>query len=323
MTSRLSSLLVRDGVIGVKRMEKAFQRQVLFGGALDTILLEMKEISEQRLVQYLSLATGLPPATARELDATDPRAIEVCPREAAEQFQVVPLSFEGDALRVLARDPVDLGALEDLASELGVPVQPFVAPEFRFELAFDRAYGRKSDARFTRIADMVKSEAPSTPVGRSQSVVVEASALASGTGTTPVVTSAPAPAPAGEPSSRSTLLFSGVAVQQQIERRLGPPVPDGVVSSAIDADLTPPEITMELPEELGGGVVERVGPHDTQRIPFTPEDSRASEIASGEIQDEEIAAAARRSARAAAVRPTRSVETAPLTPAEAHALLEQ
>src|SRR5690606_3587712 len=171
MTSRLSSLLVRDGVIGVKRMEKAFQRQVLFGGALDTILLEIKEISEQRLVQYLSLATGLPPATARELDATDPRAIEVCPREAAEQFQVVPLSFEGDALRVLARDPVDLGALEDLASELGVPVQPFVAPEFRFELAFDRAYGRKSDARFTRIADMVKSEAPSTPVGRSQSVV--------------------------------------------------------------------------------------------------------------------------------------------------------
>ena len=38
MTSRLSSLLVRDGVIGVKRMEKAFQRQVLFGGGLDTTL---------------------------------------------------------------------------------------------------------------------------------------------------------------------------------------------------------------------------------------------------------------------------------------------
>ena len=51
MTSRLSSLLVRDGVIGVKRMEKAFQRQVLFGGGLDTILLEMGEISEQRLLQ--------------------------------------------------------------------------------------------------------------------------------------------------------------------------------------------------------------------------------------------------------------------------------
>ena len=47
--SRLSSLLVRDGLIGVKRMEQAFQRQVIYGGALDTILLEMGAISEERL----------------------------------------------------------------------------------------------------------------------------------------------------------------------------------------------------------------------------------------------------------------------------------
>ena len=40
MPSRLSSLLVRDGLVGVKRMEKAFQRQVIYGGSLDTILLE-------------------------------------------------------------------------------------------------------------------------------------------------------------------------------------------------------------------------------------------------------------------------------------------
>ena len=81
MTSRLSSLLVRDGVIGVKRMEKAFQRQVLYGGGLDTILLEMGEITEQRLLQYLSLATGLPPANAGELEPSDERAIVDVARE--------------------------------------------------------------------------------------------------------------------------------------------------------------------------------------------------------------------------------------------------
>ena len=32
-SSRLSSLLVRDGVVGVKRMEQAFQRQVIYSGA--------------------------------------------------------------------------------------------------------------------------------------------------------------------------------------------------------------------------------------------------------------------------------------------------
>jgi hypothetical protein len=174
MTSRLSSLLVRDGVVGVKRMEKAFQRQVLFGGGLDTILLEMTELNEQRLLQYLSLATGLPPATARELDGIDPRAAARCPRALAERFRVVPLSFDGDALRVLTHDPVDLGALEDLASELGAAVQPFVAPEFRFELAFDRVYGRASDDRYAKLAAASRLSAI-PPVGRAPSVVVEAS----------------------------------------------------------------------------------------------------------------------------------------------------
>ena len=58
--SRLSSLLVRDGLVGVKRMEKAFQRQVIYGGSLDTILLEMNVLSEERLTQYLALSSGLP-----------------------------------------------------------------------------------------------------------------------------------------------------------------------------------------------------------------------------------------------------------------------
>jgi hypothetical protein len=66
MPARLSSLLVRDGLVGVKRMEKAFQRQVIYGGSLDTILLEMNLVTEERLTQYLALASGLPPA-AREL----------------------------------------------------------------------------------------------------------------------------------------------------------------------------------------------------------------------------------------------------------------
>jgi len=173
MTSRLSSLLVRDGVVAVRRMEKAFQRQVLFGGGLDTILLEMNELNEQRLLQFLSLATGLPPATARELDGADPRAAARCSRDLAERFAVVPLWFDGDALRVLTRDPVDLGVLEDLASELGAAIQPFVAPEFRYELAFDRVFGRRSEERFTRLADASRLSAI-PPVGRSPSVVVEA-----------------------------------------------------------------------------------------------------------------------------------------------------
>src|SRR5215475_7907391 len=105
MPSRLSSLLVRDGLVGVKRMEKAFQRQVIYGGSLDTILLEMNLIPEERLLQYLALAWGLPPAGRDEGLAIAPEAIALISRDLAQQFRALPLSLDGEALRALVCSP--------------------------------------------------------------------------------------------------------------------------------------------------------------------------------------------------------------------------
>src|SRR5438309_2744304 len=115
MPSRLSSLLVRDGLVGVKRMEKAYQRQVIYGGSLDTILLEMNFVPEDRLTQYLALASGLPPAARDEAERLDPDVLPLIEREIAEQFRAVPLAIAADALRVLVCSPLEVSELEDLA----------------------------------------------------------------------------------------------------------------------------------------------------------------------------------------------------------------
>ena len=115
MPSRLSSLLVRDGLVGVKRMEKAFQRQVIYVGSLDTILLEMGLVPEERLAQYLALASGLPPAARDEGRSPDPAALAMVTRELAEQYRAVPVAFERDAVRILVCAPLELSELEDLA----------------------------------------------------------------------------------------------------------------------------------------------------------------------------------------------------------------
>src|SRR6188474_1231462 len=118
MPSRLSSLLVRDGLVGVKRMEKAFQRQVIYGGSLDTILLEMSLVPEERLTQYLALASGLPPAARDEGHQLDEQAVGMVSRELAERYRAVPVAFEGEAVRVLVCAPLELTELEDLADVL-------------------------------------------------------------------------------------------------------------------------------------------------------------------------------------------------------------
>ncbi len=172
MASRLSSLLVRDGLVGVKKMEQVFQRQVVYGGAIDSILLEMKLVPEERLIQYLSLANGLPPATIEETNVFDPEAVKRCPEDVARTYGVAPLAVEGDALRVLVRDPVDLARLEELADELEVPIQPLVAPEYRFHVVFDRAFGRQTEARFAALAKVAAEARPAQPVGKPRTVII-------------------------------------------------------------------------------------------------------------------------------------------------------
>ncbi|HEY5948445.1 MAG TPA: hypothetical protein VIV40_23270, partial [Kofleriaceae bacterium] len=117
---------MRDGLVGVKRMEKAFQRQVIYGGSLDTILLEMNLLPEERLTQYLALASGLPPAAKDEAAELDPKALALYSNEIAAQFRAVPLSFDAnsDAVRVLVCSPLEISELEDLADLLDRPLQP-------------------------------------------------------------------------------------------------------------------------------------------------------------------------------------------------------
>ncbi len=171
--SRLSSLLVRDGLVGVKRMEKAFQRQVIYGGSLDTILLEINAVPEERLTQYLALASGLPPAARDESRAIDLVAVGLLPSELAEQFRAVPLSISGDALRVLVTSPLELAELEDLADLLDRPLQPLITPEYRWHLAFAAAYSVEAPARFATLARTLEIESAPEAVGRAKTIIVD------------------------------------------------------------------------------------------------------------------------------------------------------
>jgi hypothetical protein len=197
MPSRLSSLLVRDGLVGVKRIEKAFQRQVIYGGSLDTILLEMNLVPEDRLTQYLSLAFGVPPASREEGNNISAEARQAITEEIAEQFRSVPLSGDsagigqGDALRILVCSPLEISELEDLADLLDRPLQPLITTEYRWHLAFAAAYNREPPARFATLARTLEIERGATPVGRARSVIVELKSSP-----TPVVPVPPEPVPA-------------------------------------------------------------------------------------------------------------------------------
>ncbi|NVB85168.1 MAG: hypothetical protein HOV81_42775 [Kofleriaceae bacterium] len=209
MPVRLSSLLVRDGLVGVKRMEKAFQRQVIYGGSLDTILLEMSLVPEERLTQYLALASGLPPAARDEGSELEPEAVRLISSEIAAQFRAVPLSMEDEALRVLVCSPLEISELEDLADLLDRPLQPLITPEYRWHIVYAKAYGVDAPARFSTLARQLEVDATPVPVGRARSVIIEDTVVADPDETIPLVSRAPrvldsTPVPMPAPSSVAT-----------------------------------------------------------------------------------------------------------------------
>lgn len=221
MASRLSSLLVTDGVVSVKRMEHAFQRQVIYGGSLDTILLEMNIVSEERLVQYLSKATGLPPATREETEAVDPATVARCPMDVARIYRIVPLCFAEGALRLLVQEPVEMAVLEELANELEVPVQPLVVPEYRFHLVFTRVYGGTPDARYETLARRAEEIAPSQPVGKARTIIVDTSSSASLSGPVPRPNAPAPPTPASPPAAPAARLQPAEEPAQRLEQGSG------------------------------------------------------------------------------------------------------
>ena len=187
MTSRLASLLVQDGLVAPKQIADAFQRQVIYGGTLDTILLEMNAVEEAVLVLALGRASALPVGEAMpSVDRlTSSGTLAWFPAALAEKFRAVPLSVDGHVVRVLTTDPADRRALDALGLEVGKAIEAMIAPEHRFVHAMSLVYDTQVPARFQSLHARLARRA--------------ASASPAATATTPsrtVVTDLPLPAPA-------------------------------------------------------------------------------------------------------------------------------
>ncbi len=215
MTSRLASLLVQDGLVAPKQMADAFQRQVIYGGTLDTILLEMNALTEAQLVSALARSSALPTADALpnvdRLRASG--TLGWFPVALAEKFRAIPLSVEGQVVRVLTTDPPDRRGLDELGLQIGRAIEAVIAPEHRFVTALSLVYDTAVPARFQSL----------------QARLARRAAQAGGAAPAPVAAPAPAPAPVAAPRPVITDL----------------PMP-GAPTHSLDAQQTPRLTTREL-----------------------------------------------------------------------------
>jgi len=165
MASRLSDRLVNAGRVSADTMRAAIARQAVYGGALDTALLETDAIDETVLWEELGAATGLalpePALCENPVKCVNPdgSAIEL---DAAwsERARAVPVGVRNGALQVLCGEPIVRAELDAASDRLGIPFQLYIVPEVRLAAVRQAIFDRPMPPRLLRLFARVAGAEP-------------------------------------------------------------------------------------------------------------------------------------------------------------------
>lgn len=140
--SDIAAALVRRGVVTREAAIDAEKRRKIYGGGLDTALLELRATDEETLTSQLAEIIGIPLAPLSIVVApVNPGAREWMTLASAQKIGAVPRAKSGDVLDVLARPDHDHDAMVTWAGERALLVEPALVCEARFRGLVHALYG--------------------------------------------------------------------------------------------------------------------------------------------------------------------------------------
>jgi hypothetical protein len=165
MASRLSDGLIGAGLVSTDNMRAAIARQAVYGGALDTALLELDAVDEATLWGALGRATELPmpdPPLYETPIKPDLGAAAAASLDAAwsDRCRAAPVGVEGDAVQILCSEPVAKAAIGETAAAIGRRVELYIVPEVRLAAVRQALYDRPMSSRLVRLFARVAGTQP-------------------------------------------------------------------------------------------------------------------------------------------------------------------
>ncbi len=123
-TVRVGDLLLEKGYITAKQLEHALEHQKSRGHKrlLGEVLVELKFVTEEQVLQALAQAYGIPFARISPKVA-DPKVIELLPRDFLEKQCVLPLFLVRDKLTLAVHEPANVFLTEEVERMTGYQVQ--------------------------------------------------------------------------------------------------------------------------------------------------------------------------------------------------------
>jgi general secretion pathway protein E len=142
---RLGQILLETEGLAPEALEQALATQEREGGRLGELLIKMRVLGEEAVLRALGLQLGIGFSSDLPHAEIDGDLATRIPIGFAKQHRLLPVKREADAVVVVTADPLDVGALDDVRSQLGTEVFPFLAPSQKILDAINHVYGQKQE----------------------------------------------------------------------------------------------------------------------------------------------------------------------------------
>jgi hypothetical protein len=158
MAEKLGELLIKKNLLTQAQLEEALQAQVIFGGKLGTVLIEMGLITEDTLAEILAQLLSISCAKPGQLQNIPENVIKIISAELAEKHKVIPVSVSGKKLTLAMAEPHKLQVIDEISFRTGYIIRPILALEVRLVFALENYYGIKRTMRYIAPPKQVREE---------------------------------------------------------------------------------------------------------------------------------------------------------------------
>ncbi|MBN1961357.1 MAG: HEAT repeat domain-containing protein [Deltaproteobacteria bacterium] len=162
MPQQLTQVLLENRIISVETLNEALQRQVIFGGSIDTNIFEVSDTSEHILLKYLGIVTGLPTIDKQQIDQIAEHIPRLFPLVFAETYHLVPFRLVEQELLVLLNEAPDQQLLERISERLRLKAVAVVTTEVRLHYAMHHVYGTALLPRFANLLKRLDGDLPTS-----------------------------------------------------------------------------------------------------------------------------------------------------------------
>ena len=139
-TKQLGQKLVDLGYLDDLQLESIYEEMLAGEQKLSEIAVQRGLATDDQILQATAEVHGMKVVNLEDTRPS-PEALKVVPKNMAELYKMVPISFEADTLTVAMSDPNNLQALDDIRNFLGIrQVTAVLAPQKAVEDLMAKAY---------------------------------------------------------------------------------------------------------------------------------------------------------------------------------------